>query len=256
MKIGVSIIICCFNSEFLIEKTLQHILNLRLNNFKIEAILIDNNSSDNTSELAQKMWNSLGSNFDFKIIKEPNLGLNYARKTGVLHSNYEYLIFCDDDNRLDSDYAINVYNEFESNTDVGIIGGWSEGQYEVEPPYWFKQIETSFAIGGYIEKESEEVNFVWGAGLSIRRSLAIKVFNQPFKTLDRKGNSLLSGGDLEICDKVKNEGYKIRRLKKLKFFHFMPKSRLNWEYCTRLYEGFGYSAIQYQKEIDLDLEFN
>ena len=48
--------------------------------------------------------------------------------------------------------------------------------------------------------------------------------------------SRLSGGgeDLELCYAMKLAGYEIWYEDNLRFFHYMPKERLNWKYFLRL----------------------
>lgn len=64
---GVSIIICCYNAQDRIVRTLEHIQQQR---FFIpipwEVIVIDNASTDNTAEVAENVWKT-NPVTDFKI---------------------------------------------------------------------------------------------------------------------------------------------------------------------------------------------
>ena len=51
IKDGVSVIICCFNSSWVIEKTLEGLLNQKnINSIDYEIIVVDNCSNDNTDK--------------------------------------------------------------------------------------------------------------------------------------------------------------------------------------------------------------
>lgn len=248
MNIGISIIICCHNSENVISETLQFLAVQSLRGVSAEIILVDNNCTDGTVEVALHSWQSLGNHYPMKVVNEEMPGLNYARKRGISDCSFSYLIFCDDDNRLSPSYVIEVFNEFEKTTKVGILGGWSTGTFEIEKPGWFEFVETAYAVGGKIDEDVNNVYYVWGAGMALRTELAKNIFSEKFKTVDRSGTTLTSGGDLEICDLARKHGYEVKKLKSLKFQHYITKERLIWTYCLRLFEGFGFSNIQYSRD--------
>ncbi len=60
---GVSVIICCYNSEQTILETLTYLGAQQLDaRFSIEVILVDNVSTDATVEVAQRYWEENQSN--------------------------------------------------------------------------------------------------------------------------------------------------------------------------------------------------
>ena len=57
IKDGVSVIICCFNSSWVIEKTLEGLLNQKnINSIDYEIIVVDNCSNDNTDRLVKSVF--------------------------------------------------------------------------------------------------------------------------------------------------------------------------------------------------------
>lgn len=243
---GLSVIICCYNSADRLFDTLKALSNQTLlSDIDWEIIIVNNNSKDNTVNVCISACKQLNIN-NYRIIDEPKPGLSNARKAGVQTSRFNFLVFCDDDNWLCPDYLSIVHKAFEDIPSAGILGGWSEPAFPENAtiPDWFNQIRGCMAIGGRPDQSIVEVDFVWGAGMAIRRDLAKQVFNEGLTLSDREGNNLVAGGDVEICEKVKEKGYKIFKLLNLKFFHFVPSERLIWEYLLRLNKGFGYSAIE------------
>ena len=80
MSLGFSIIVCCYDSEQRITETLISLSNLIVpDQYSVELIIVDNNSSDNTLEKASSVWEGLGSKFPIKIVSEPKQGLINAR---------------------------------------------------------------------------------------------------------------------------------------------------------------------------------
>jgi len=116
---------------------------------------------------------------------------------------------------------------------IGVLGGQSIGEYETTPPGWFLQNIRSFAIGKQNDS-SGDVTYkggaVWGAGFVVRKSVfkILDGFGFDFILTDRKGDSLSSGGDRELCLIVKNLKYKIYYDENLVLKHFMPSTRFNY----------------------------
>jgi glycosyltransferase involved in cell wall biosynthesis len=244
---GVSIIICCYNSSSRLHQTLKHIAKQKIQPaINCELIIVDNASTDDTASFAMKKWELLANDFiDFKVITETNPGLSNARNAGMAKAQYEYLIFCDDDNWLDENYAQNVADLFDKNDNIAILGGLGIAQLEDDTakPYWFDKFQESYAVGKPGNPEAL-VNFVHGAGLTIRRSvLKMIADNQPSLLPDRKKNQLTAGGDGEICLRVRLTGYKILYSPSLTFKHFLPTKRLNWQYLKKMHIGFAQTNV-------------
>jgi glycosyltransferase involved in cell wall biosynthesis len=237
---GISIIVCCYNSALRLPETIKHIAGQLVNSdIKWEVIIVNNASTDNTSIVATKEWSKYSCKVDFKIVDQPIPGLSSARSKGIEVSNFEYLLFCDDDNWLDKNYVIIAYETMESHPDAGIIGGQSEGFFEIEKPFWFDVFSQSYVVekpflkSCYLPKERE---YIAGAGMIIRKSM-LRLLNEmnfsPILT-GRIGKSLMSGEDYELCLIAKYLGYRIFYEEKLDFVHFMSEERLNWNYCLRM----------------------
>ncbi|MDQ3019869.1 MAG: glycosyltransferase [Bacteroidota bacterium] len=242
---GVSIVICCYNSSSVLPQTLINICTQKVpDHIPWEVIVVDNASTDNTSQDAQKIWNAHNCLASFKIVKEPILGLSVARQKGFDTARYEYIVFCDDDNWLNEDFVKLVYEIMESNKEIGVLGGQSKAEFDVSPANWFKDWENSFAIGRQSDKNGDITGsrgYVWGASMVVRKEAWKKLLSKDFKSIltDRKGNALSAGGDTEICYALRNEGWKIWYDSRLKFKHFLPSERLNWKYLRKLFRGFG-----------------
>lgn len=94
-KVELSIIIPAFNEEDFIHHTLEH-LNHVLDqcNLKAEIIVVDNNSTDQTSAIAQ----SLGA----KVVHESKQQIARARNRGAAKATTETLLFLDADTEINT----------------------------------------------------------------------------------------------------------------------------------------------------------
>ncbi len=248
---GISIIICCYNSAYRLPLTLDYISKQKVEqDINWEIIIVDNASTDNTVEIAKIEWLKKGNPaIDFSIVEEKTPGLSSARSTGIANAKYSYLLFCDDDNWLFEDYVSNVYKIFEKYPEVMIVGGLGIAKPELStPPVWFEKYSAWYATGPQQSKTGilENYNsYVYGAGSAYRKSAITKLNDYGFISLlsDRKGNSLESSGDVELCYAVKLTGGKIFYSEDLKFYHFIPKSRLTEQYFIKLNIGMGSSSV-------------
>lgn len=247
-KKGISIIICCYNSEKRLPETLKYLaLQHTDQEIPFEIVLVNNNSTDQTAVTAPKLWKEFGEPYPLHVVDEYSPGLSQARRKGINSATYSYLIFCDDDNWLEANYAITVFHYFEADQQLTIIGGIGSPEFEREKPFWFDQFYHGYAVGKQAQEDGE-VSIVYGAGMGVRKSVLMdEKFNAiPHLLDDRVGSRLSSGGDSEICLRVKALGGKIYYTEKLRFRHFLSSGRLTWSYLIKLHDGFSHSFVPLQ----------
>ncbi|MEO6134746.1 MAG: glycosyltransferase, partial [Ginsengibacter sp.] len=210
-----------------------------------EIILVDNNSTDGTVAMATNGWKEFGEPFPLKLVEEKKAGLSNARAKGILTSQYQYLIFCDDDNYLCNDYLSTVYKLFESKREVAMIGGTGHAEVDKEAPEWFEELAGfGYAIGTE-GRQTGYTDSVYGAGMAVRKEMmqALSDGHISFILSDRVGKNLSSGGDSEMSVLVSAAGKKIWFDERLTFAHQLPQSRINWSYYRRLRYAFGCAGV-------------
>lgn len=236
----ISVIVCCYNSATRLPKTLEYLAKQQVEELKLEIVLVDNNSTDETSKIAEELWSSFNNPFPFKIINEPNPGLSNARKAGVYAANGEIIIFCDDDNWLKEDYVKIAHRTMVENEEIGVLGCQSIATADIEIPNWFYTHYGAYACG-VLALDSGDVThrlWVWGAGMVMRRNLLILLYNKyKHRTLGRTKENYSSGEDVEICYWHIIEGYRLWYEEKLILWHFMPKERLNKVEAKKQFDG-------------------
>ncbi len=246
MNKGVSVIVCCYNSVSRIKQTLEYLSKqIVAPHIPWEVIVVDNNSSDGTAKYAKEVWQELDCNVPFFTTFEPQAGLSFARKKGISSAQYEYLLFCDDDNWLNEDYIQIIFDIFQREINVSAIGGVGEPICEVVPPKWFNKLEGSYyacgALYNYNGIIKEKTGVVYGAGMGIKKSIFEKLVKSGFRfTLTgRKGNKQLMGEEMEMGLMFKILGYDIWYDNRLRFKHFITKKRFEWSYFQSLRNNFG-----------------
>ncbi len=244
-KKGISVIICCYNSAWVIDETLEYLFCQKINtDINWEILLINNASTDDTEQVVREACLKYNSEnkIEIRVVFEAQAGLIYARNTGIRESKYKYILFCDDDNFLFEDYLQKAYGIMEADSSIGACGGKGIAlMRECEEPAWFKQHQHSYAINTQKDRFSDEVLRLYGAGICIRKKALDDIKQYGFESLltGRKGNQLLAGDDTELTSAIKIIGYNLYAADDLQFYHQILKRRLEIPYLLNMYTGFG-----------------
>lgn len=110
----VSIVIPVYNVEKYLRECLDSIVNQKYNFNKIEVILINDGSKDNSLEIC-KMYCDKYNNF--KLIDKKNAGVSAARNDGIKKSTGKYILILDSDDFLSNNAISNLFDFFEAHYD-------------------------------------------------------------------------------------------------------------------------------------------
>jgi glycosyltransferase involved in cell wall biosynthesis len=242
-KQGISVIICCYNSSERLQKTLEA---LAMQKFIIpipwEILLVDNASTDNTSEKATAIWTRQHTDIELRTIYEPTPGLTNARIKGIKNARYSIVVFCDDDNWLCPDYLQRAFDHLEEDRRVAACGGKGIPVFETSEPPWFSDFAEAFAVGSQQSNtENGRIFNLYGAGIAIRKQVLEQLFNAGFNPQmpGRTGKRLGSAEDMELTYAIVLMGYRLQYDDQLTFSHYLPKERLTPDYLTKLFVAFG-----------------
>ena len=246
---GVSIILCCHNGEALLKETLKYLSQLIIpESTSVELLFVDNASTDNSAKTALDLWNKYSNPYPFKFLSESKPGLVFARKKGIENSQYDLLLFVDDDNWLAPEYLQQMRMAFTRWPKAGAIGGYNRPVFGSTEPFWFKEFKFSYAVGklAVVEGTPMEVG-LFGAGLAVKKEALNDLYAKGFesKLIGRNGKSLSSGEDYEFCKALKIAGWDIIYSPEMKLQHFIPERRLTWDYYKRLNRGISRSIIYF-----------
>lgn len=114
----ISVVIPAFNEEKFLPKCLESLKNQDFKNF--EVIVVDNNSTDKTAEIAK--------NFGAIVFSEKNQGVAFARQKGFLEARGEIIASTDADTILPKNWLSRIFDSMslkatESPATEGGIGG-------------------------------------------------------------------------------------------------------------------------------------
>lgn len=227
---GISVIVCCYNSAERLPDTLKYLALQEVRyNIAWEVIIVNNASTDNTLEVAEKVLCQYRrySSAKFKLVDENIPGLASARRRGLLESKYDVIVFCDDDNHLEKNYLQVAYGILKRKPELGVLGGWAKPKLAFYPGKWIEGMYGAMAIST-CERSDGYVDWVFGAGMVIRREVFNKLQSKNIKFMltGREGKKQTSGEDVEVCYLAKLLGYKIWFSNLLVLYHYMCTHRL------------------------------
>jgi glycosyltransferase involved in cell wall biosynthesis len=255
--IGISVIVCCYNSAKLLPETLKYLAKQEVTELLAwEIILVNNNSSDATKTVAKKLWRSYGTATILKVVDAPKPGLSHAREVGMRAAKYNLFLWCDDDNWLCNTYVQTAFNIMKAQADIGALGGWCEAAFEGDKPAWFASQSRYFAVSRQGKKSGDitkKKGCVYGAGMVLRKSHWLQLKELGFTHLlsDRVGKQLSSGGDTEYCYALRLLGYKMWFDSRLYFTHFMAEGRLRLDYVSKMRKAMAHSNFMLWPYLDI-----
>jgi glycosyltransferase involved in cell wall biosynthesis len=243
LKDGISVLICTHNGSKNLPQTLTHLAKQKINDDLCwEIILIDNNSTDNSKEMASAIWKDLDYPTALSLFDEPMLGKDLAVDLGLSKVQYKYVVICDDDNWLCDTYINQAYNTMITNPEIGILGGRNVASFESPPPSWFLSYQTYFAVGtqnivsGEIRHYWPKYRFLWGAGSVINMQAYLLLKDNGFSRIlsVKKYPKVARSEDVELCFAIWLAGYKVWYESELILQHYISNDRLKWDYLMKI----------------------
>lgn len=110
-----SIIIATYNEAKNLKNCLNPLFSVNFPPEKIEIIVIDNNSTDNTSEIVSKFSK-------VKYLEEKTQGAAFARNKGIKYSSGAILIFLDANAIVEKNWLKNIILPFNEKH-IDAVGG-------------------------------------------------------------------------------------------------------------------------------------
>ena len=239
-----SVVVCTRNPhEGRLRRTLDALKGQTMDRARWELLLIDNASDPGLCGAVDLSWHR-----NVQVIREEVVGLTPARLRGIRESAGQIIVFVDDDNVLQPDYLEQAWEIACANQKVGVYGGSVSAEFEKPCPGWLVPLQRGLAISEIDRDHCSSDRFSpeglpFGAGLCVRstvaRTYALQVATDVVRRrLDRRGQELASGGDMDLVWTALDLGFWAGRFSSLRLLHLIPASRMTEDYVVRLYAGF------------------
>lgn len=114
-KFVFSIIIAVYNAENYLDATIKSILNQSFDFSKVQVILVDDGSEDNSKKISQKYVDKYPDNIVY--LHQKNQGQSVARNHGLKYAEGKFVNFLDSDDLLQSNALSEGYEFFKNHDD-------------------------------------------------------------------------------------------------------------------------------------------
>nr|WP_283756644.1 glycosyltransferase family 2 protein [Roseofilum casamattae] len=227
-----SAIICTHNRDRYLGAAIDSLLEQDYPNF--EVIVVDNASSDRTSEVIEsKQPHPL-----LKSVYEPVTGLSVARNTGAQTATGEILAYLDDDAIASRSWLSCLARAYAENEKLAIAGGkvtliWPEG---ISPPSWLSDGLAgnlgAYDLGDEIQLITQPNLTPRGLNYSLRRSFLEEIGGFD-PNLGRVGKKLLSNEELVMTELALKSGWQVAYLPQALVQHNVAPERINRAWFLR-----------------------
>ena len=224
-SVKVTVGICVKNSEAIVRKAIDSVLNQDFPHKLMELVIVDGNSEDRTLKILEERL--ADTDLRVKIFSE-NSGLGVARQLVVEKANADYIIWVDADMILPRSYIGRLVNFMETHPKVGIAAG----KYAV---YMGQGIAADlenivYAVDSvYGEKSASKFGYLPGTEGSIFRVNAIRQIGG----FDVRMNG--AAEDTEVAYRMTHSDWEVVKTKEM----FAESTRQSWQSLWAQYVWYG-----------------
>ena len=240
-----TVVISTYNGAARIGAVLDCLRNqINTDGIKWEAIVVDNNSSDDTPSVVRQHQATWPDSSSLRYEFEPQQGAGFARHCGAKVASGSLIGYLDDDNLPYEDWIYEACKFAAQHPKAGAFGSRVYGKFSQPPPENFSRIGAFLALTDRGSKpipyKPEAKILPPGAGLVVRRQAWLD--NVPDKrTLSEKFGEREAGEDIEVVLRIQNAGWEVWYNPSMQLHHDIPPFRLTRDYLIRLFRGIGLS---------------
>jgi glycosyltransferase involved in cell wall biosynthesis len=267
-----SIIICTYNLaeafSHLLKELDEQIFDYQTQNpsapLDLEIVVIDNNSSDNTSLAFKDFVSQKKSSVEINYFLETTQGSSSARNRGIKEAIGDILVFLDDDIKLDKDWLVEISKLSKLNPKMFVAGARVQAQWASALPAWLKLHPPFEIIGSCFPCHDfglETRTYPFKLGSRIVQNPISACFSASKDIFEKYGNFREDLGihgdkrgaceDTEFFWRVIAGGEKISYLPQITVIHPIPEKRMTQEFILAWYELLG-QTLQYMMKNNLN----
>lgn len=212
-----------------------------------ELLVVDNGSTDDTREVAASLVAARPARS--RLAVEPTLGLSSARNLGIRLARGEWIAFLDDD-AAPAPGWLDAYERALSRPGVLAAGGPIDPDFEAPAPDWLEREFLPYLSAWDRGPEPHRLAYAEyprGANMAFRRE-AFERFGEFDLRLGRRGRSLRSCEEIELCLRIERGGGEIRYEPGARVRHRVETSRLSprWLLDRFAAQGFSEAIVEWK----------
>jgi glucosyl-dolichyl phosphate glucuronosyltransferase len=229
-----------------LRETLRSVFALRIPpDARLECVLIDNGSTDNTADVFAD--ESRSAPFPARRVFEPRLGESAARNRAIYECAGEFLLFIDDDAIAEPDWAsamVAALRERKLDAACGMV----IAQWPYDPPQWLgPRLYPKLAVHDPNEIESaspeavENLSNYFGANMGFRRDTFDR-FGRFREDLGVTGSSAISGADTDFFLRMISNGGRMGFVPGAVVHHQIGPERMTRAYLLKKSFAYGFGS--------------
>lgn len=245
----ISVVLCTYNRCLYLKKALDSIAGSELpESVEWEVLVVDNNSSDQTAEVAKEF--AVRYPGHFRYIFEPRQGKSHALNTGIRESRGEVLAFVDDDVTVQPTWLRNLTKSLDDGEWAG-TGGRTLLAERFSPPRWLA-LAGPHSLGGVLaamfdlgDEPCELEQPPYGANMAFRKTMFEKYGG--FRTdLGPSPNAEIPrpNEDTEFGRRLMAAGERLRYEPSAVVYHPVPKNRIRKDYFLTWWFDYGRARVR------------
>lgn len=240
--VRISIIIATYNRGPKLVRTLRSLAAQTLPAEEWEAVVVDNNSSDDTRERFET-FAAEHPGLNLRMAAERRQGLSWARNKGIEESTGDIIAIIDDDEEVNATFAEAYAEFFDGHPEAAAAGGKVIPVYETGRPEWMSRY-TERPIAGILDKGDTVKPFgkgyPAGGNMALRREMFAK-YGLFATRLGRTGENPIGGEEKELFSRIVSGGEQVWWVPEAVIFHIIAPEKLTLKYFRRLSRGCGAS---------------
>lgn len=227
---NITVILCTYNRCVSLERTLRSVSQTTVPGSFWEVLIVDNNSSDGTRQIAEYFCRTEPQHF--RYLFEPTPGKSNALNSGIKEARGEILAFLDDDVVVESDWLERLTAPLGDSRWAG-VGGKIVPDGEFRAPRWIP-LHEKYALAplamfdlGSNSAELHEAPF--GTNMAFRKSVFAKLGGFRVDLGPQPGSAIRSE-DTEFGYRVLGDGLRLWYEPSAIVHHSLPPNRLRKPY--------------------------
>jgi glycosyltransferase involved in cell wall biosynthesis len=228
---NISVIVCTYNRCSDLHQALTSLASSQVTeSMKWEVLVIDNNSSDDTSTVVQEFIRRYPTRFRYVFESTP--GRSHALNRGIRESQAEVLAFTDDDVIVEPNWLQNLTQSIFSSGYAGASGRTLPAR-NFTPPNWLPMNEY-FALAplALFDRGLESIDLTeapFGNNMAFRRE-TFERYGTFRCDIGRRPGTILGSEDSEFGERLLAAGEKLRYEPTAVLYHAVPAQRVTKKY--------------------------
>ena len=241
MGVLATVVICTRNRSSLLGEVGRAVLDQKLTRGDWELLIVDNASTDDTAHIARSTVDVAPDRA--RLVVEDEIGLSAARNRGFREARGEVVVFLDDDAFPEQGWLERLVEVLAAPDRPMCAGGPVHPLFQGALPPWFRARFLPYLTVWDLGPEPVDLRYneyPRGANVAYRREVHER-YGGFCTDLGRKGKSLLSCEEIELCLRIERDGRRISYVPDAAVRHVIVADRITPRWLERRFAAQGAS---------------